>query len=440
MHEANSSAEDSSSLSVSHISHTIGTYSSGLRFWQSHNDNELPSVAHAEITVSPSTQVVEDDQSLAQWRPRHTIVLPSLYQYQNNLPAVLPLVPSSSEATKAPPMTPQLESSSQTMSSSFILQVSDFFKTPVNTFGLWWIYSTQKPPTHDPEQHVTLENVVNYGIQQDQSTTPDLGPYPNESSYLLSQWYWSHGAQKSKGNFQDLSSIVGSSEFKPEDVANTPWCQIDAELTMNPFDNDHHEWMDVEAGWHRKPVKISIPFHNWTQQPSVEEFYLGNFYYQSLVEVIKAKLTNPVHHTRFHYEPFELWWMPSGASSSTRVHGELYTSPAFIESYKAVLESPNKPGCTLEQVVFAMMFTSDETLLTNFGDAKLWPGYLYSGNDSKYVCCQSSSNCCEHVAYFWVVSSFFWPCSVYRWADHGWWIASWHVQRFCLATHWKVST
>ena len=388
---------------------------------------------------SLSTQVV-DNQSLAQQRPHCTIVLPLWYWYQDDLPAALLLVPSSSKVTVALHMTHQLESSFQTMSSSFISQMSDFFKTPVNTFGLWQIYSMQKPHTHDPEQHVTLKNVVNYGIQQDQSTTPDLGPYPNESSYLLGQWYWSHGAQKSKENFQDLLSIVGSSKFKPEDVVNMPWCQIDAELATNPFNDDHHEWMDEEAGWHRKPVKIYVPFHGRTHQPGVEEFYLGNFYYWSLVEVIKAKLTNPAHYTQFHYEPFELWWIPSGASSSTQVHGKLYTLPAFIESYKAVLESPNEPGCTLEWVVFTMMFTSDETLLTNFGDTNLWPGYLYSGNDSKYVRCQLSSNCCQHVAYFQVVSSFFWPYNVYQWANHGQWIASWCVQRFCLAMHWKIST
>ena len=165
--------------------------------------------------------------------------------------------------------------------------------------------------------------------------------------------------------------------------------------------------MDEDASWHRTPVKIPVPFHGRTDQPGVEEFCLGNFYHQSLVDVIKVKLTNPEHHTRFHYEPFELWWTPSGSSSSTRVHGELYTSPAFIESYRAVLELPNEPGCTLERVVFGMMFASDETLLTNFGDAKLWPGYLYSGNDTKYFRCQPSSNCCEHVAYFQAVSFYY---------------------------------
>ena len=73
------------------------------------------------------------------------------------------------------------------------------------------------------------------------------------------------------------------------------------------------------------------------------------------------------------------------------------------------MPKPNQgnTSCTLEQVVFGMMFASDETLLTNFGDAKLWLGYLCSGNDTKYFHCQSSLNSCEHVGYFQVVSFYY---------------------------------
>ena len=72
--------------------------------------------------------------------------------------------------------------------------------------------------------------------------------------------------------------------------------------------------------------------------------------------------------------------------------------------HREVLEAPDKPGCNLEKVVIGMMFASDATLLAIFGDAKLWPGYLSFGNDSKYCRCQSSSNCCDHIVYLQVVS------------------------------------
>lgn len=46
------------------------------------------------------------------------------------------------------------------------------------------------------------------------------------------------------------------------------------------------------------------------------------------------------------------------------------------------------------------MFASDATMLASFGTAKLWPLYLYFGNDSKYRRGKPSENLCEQVAYF----------------------------------------
>lgn len=294
------------------------------------------------------------------------------------------------------------QSDGVSQTSSFLSRVSNFFRTPRNAFGLWRKYPSETAPTHDPEESVTLEDMVD--VKPKVEANIDFGPYPNENSYLLGDWYWSHGAQKSKDSFQELISIVSRSDFNPEDVANTSWHKMDAKLGLNHFDNDDHEWTDRDAGWHKTPIRISVPFHSRTDKRGVEDFYLGDFYHRSLVEVLKEKLSNPEHHERFHYKPFELWWTPPGSSSATRVHGELYTSPAFLDAYREVQEAPNEPGCSLEKVVIGMMFASDATLLTMFGDAKLWPGYLYCGNDTKYCRCRPSSNCCEHIAYFQAVS------------------------------------
>jgi hypothetical protein len=49
------------------------------------------------------------------------------------------------------------------------------------------------------------------------------------------------------------------------------------------------------------------------------------------------------------------------------------------------------------------MFWSDATQLTSFGNAKLWPLYMYFGNESKYCRCKPTNHLCEHVAYFQTV-------------------------------------
>ncbi|KAF8067028.1 hypothetical protein FPV67DRAFT_1562486 [Lyophyllum atratum] len=53
------------------------------------------------------------------------------------------------------------------------------------------------------------------------------------------------------------------------------------------------------------------------------------------------------------------------------------------------------------------MFWSDSTHLTAFGQAKLWPAYMFLGNNSKYHRCCPTANLCNHVAYFQKLPSSF---------------------------------
>ena len=75
-----------------------------------------------------------------------------------------------------------------------------------------------------------------------------------------------------------------------------------------------------------------------------------------------------------------------------------------MDAHRELQDSPGEPDCNLPKVVVAMMFWSDATHLTSFGDAKLWPSYLHFGNESKYRRCKPSSHLCNHVAYFQAVS------------------------------------
>jgi len=102
----------------------------------------------------------------------------------------------------------------------------------------------------------------------------------------------------------------------------------------------------------------------------------------------------------FHYEPYELLWHPSDNQDPVCVHGELYTLPAFLDAHKSLQESPPEPSCTLPRIIVALMFWSNGTQLTNFRNAKLWPLYMFFGNESKYRWGKQSCNLGEHVAYF----------------------------------------
>ena len=122
------------------------------------------------------------------------------------------------------------------------------------------------------------------------------------------------------------------------------------------------------------------------------------FVHRNLMSVIREKVQDPEHFARFHTEPYELLFQPDEETSPSRVHGELYTSDAFLEAHQEVQNGPGEPG--LERVVVALMFASDATQLTKFTDAKLWPLYLAFGNDSKYLRTKPGSGLMNPVAFF----------------------------------------
>jgi hypothetical protein len=284
---------------------------------------------------------------------------------------------------------------------------------PRNIFGLFRKYCLDGSPLHDPEENVALEDLLDGSTiaapQTESSGQSSLYPYPNENSFRLGDWYWNSGHQKSRESFRELLSIVGNPGFNPEDVQHTKWGEIDSKLAKNDFDGrsntgKEEEWLDDDAGWKKTPINISVPFHGRSKKPGPKNYVVGDLYHRSLVSVIREKLTNSHDDKHFHYEPFQLFWKPVDTSTNVRVHGELYTSPAFLDAHRKVQALPPEPGCDLPKVVAALMFWSDATHLTSFGNAKLWPCYLFFGNESKYRRCKPTCNLCNHVAYFQTVS------------------------------------
>lgn len=141
-------------------------------------------------------------------------------------------------------------------------------------------------------------------------------------------------------------------------------------------------------------------FSRMTAQPGAWPYIAADLYHRSLISVIREKLSNAQDDELFHYEPYQLQWSAPHLQHEVNIQGELYTSPAFMDVHHQLQESPEEPGCGLPRVVVALMFWSDATHLTSFGNTKLWPVYMYFGNELKYCWCKPSCHLGNHVAYF----------------------------------------
>ncbi|KAG2346000.1 hypothetical protein BDR05DRAFT_974834 [Suillus weaverae] len=302
-------------------------------------------------------------------------------QYDDVLPQPPPSVPSGSAAQQQELNAPGNSTDTSTTARTS-LRVPPFH-TARNVFGLVRQFFSSTPPSHDPEDVVTLRDISSIptvaAAELDIPTEPQdfsFYPYPNQSSFELGHWYWNGSVQKSHQSFKQLIDIVGR-----------PGASV--------HDKERDEWEDENAGWQRMQVTINVPFSWTTTQPGAWPYIAADLYHQSLISVIREKLSNAQDNEHFHYEPYQLQWSAPHLQHEVNIQGELYTSPAFMDVHHQLQESPGEPGCGLPCVVVVLMFWSDATHLTAFGNMKLWLVYMYFGNELKYRQCKPSC----HLAY-----------------------------------------
>ncbi|KAJ3530305.1 hypothetical protein NMY22_g8628 [Coprinellus aureogranulatus] len=227
-------------------------------------------------------------------------------------------------------------------------------------------------------------------------------PFPNLSAFLLGQWFWSDQG-KSRESFRQLVDIITSEVFEPRDLLLANWNSIQDVLASSEFEDTGSGTMWVEDGqsWQTTSVIVDVPFNSTSTKPGSQSFTVEGFRYRPLTSVIRAKLLDFGHTDNFHFVPYDLRWRPSGSESDCRVYGELYHSQAFLDAYKEIQCLPPEPEEDhLPRYVVGLMFSSDQTMLASFGDAKLWPLYMQFGNESKNRRARVSLGLFEEIAYF----------------------------------------
>ena len=342
------------------------------------------------------------DRPVAEWR---THQLSKCYQQIAPEPPA-PLPPLSSQPKRPEAGLAVSRSSAQQLSVQG-LPVRKILKSLNNAFGLYRQYYAICFPDHDPVENITPNNLTD--------ATPTLSsnppahkyyPYPNQSLFLLGEWYWKNdGGKKSQSSLQNLLKIVGHPDFHPEDIAGINWWNINAQLSgkHSEVSNMEDGWEDTQdsrpGSWIKTLIKINVPFHKRMQYPGQKWFNVGTLHHRRLTSLIREKITWATLHTHLHFESYELFCQPNEGAELVWVHGELFTLEAFIQAHYELQDSPGEPGCDLSRVLLGLMFASDGTQLMLFSTAQLWPIYLMVGNELKEWRAKPSCHAFEHVAY-----------------------------------------
>jgi hypothetical protein len=205
-----------------------------------HRPLPTPGPFEASDSINVVVNLEDPSLSLAQHRPRReNRRMPARFRDEYPKPqAALP--PPASFDSSASHLTPP--SPSPTIWS----RIRKVLKSPLNTFGLYRQYHAEDFPSHDPEAETNYTGLSE--VPSDHQEVPAFPPeatffpYPNENAFLLGEWYWNDGEQKTEKSFKKLTDIVGRPDFKSEDVRDIPWSSINKALGDSTDSDDM--WLD----------------------------------------------------------------------------------------------------------------------------------------------------------------------------------------------------
>lgn len=306
----------------------------------------------------------------------------------------------------AAPVTPSEESQS---SESEDLDTS--FVTIPDPMGMYRVYPIQ--PTHAPID--TLNSVTDdpnleagdrpAAVVAHDAPKPDyFAPFTNPSCGLLMAYQYSGTSSGSANQLDRLPSFLNHPSFHAPDTRTFSHAReadrLDKylEIPDNPFHEKH--------GWKNSTVKIRLPKEGlrFDCEEDAPELDIPGIYHRDMTDIIRSVFVDEVF-TTFNTTPFTQYW--KAGDRVQEVFSEAYASAEMREAYSEINSLPHDPDDNLERVVASLMMWSDSTHLTSFGDASLWPFYLFFGNESKYTRAKPTSLACHHVAYIPKVSTTF---------------------------------
>ena len=238
------------------------------------------------------------------------------------------------------------------------------------------------------------------------SSYPPPWPFENMSKFLLMNWANSGSTQKTEAEITRLGQeVLSSPDFKVEELGSFNAHQGNKRMDKVIAAAESSSMLSSHDGWSEVKVDIQVPVASKTRPPSPSQtFSVLGFHHRPLVEVIKVAWSEELA-KKFHLTPFKRIHIHPDTKAETQIYNEAFTSDVWIEAHDVLQKQPREPGCNLERAIAGLMFWSDSTHLTSFGNAEVWPLYLYFANLSKYIRAQPNSGACHHVAYIPLVRS-----------------------------------
>ncbi|KIK80669.1 hypothetical protein PAXRUDRAFT_158056, partial [Paxillus rubicundulus Ve08.2h10] len=217
-------------------------------------------------------------------------------------------------------------------------------------------------------------------------------------------WQYSGSNSKLAAELNHLWSFIQDPEFDP--TLHTSFSHDRKRKLIEKYLQDNSNPFKADHGWQTSSVPILLPKEKrkWKSEldTAIPTLTVDSVHHHDIIDIIISIFEDPISSTS-HMTPFKQYWKIS-ETQTVQVFGEAFSSPTCLNAYQEVNSLPREQGDDLKRVAAPLMLWSDATHLANFGDASLWPVYLFFGNQSKYTRGKPTAAACHHIAYIPTIS------------------------------------
>ena len=284
--------------------------------------------------------------------------------------------------------------------------------TNANSFGVFREYTTLS--SHNPRaadafadipiatntpQPQSIGSSLTTGTSGAGSQHNPLANPANKTEDLLLGWMVTSSGNTPTGMNNLVHGVIRHQDFNPSELED-----FNAVTATRRFEREHFSKpgtsLKAGDGWKEGSVKIRVPCTKVQQKESeAPEFTIDGILYRDVVEVVKSELKDPDAFENIHVVPHKEWWRPHPGKDPIRVYSETYNSDAMLQADAKMRENLGPLQDNLEAFIVEALLYSDSTHLASFGNASLWPIYLFLGNISKYIRSTPTSFSAHHIAY-----------------------------------------
>ncbi|RPD71051.1 hypothetical protein L226DRAFT_469154 [Lentinus tigrinus ALCF2SS1-7] len=309
----------------------------------------------------------------------------------------------------------------------------DDWLTREDAFGLFRRFTCL--PQHDPEAGFTLEAIADAPnhekppekdqpryesiawlrartpARRDSEGAPKLGPFgDNVIQFRLVDWFFGRGSSKADRlleqwlNTRDLfvpqHGWYESSVSMPVPKTKMSFASEEAAPQITIHGVVHRRLLDLIIGIVSDPASRFVNDYHWIPN---RMYWNPPRCQRSRVDTPSSPCPSSIHTPTPapSHSPSRSASPPPSPPPPLRVLTDCYNSDAMLDEDEKIRKMPRIAGDApeVEYAVLPLLLWSDETCLSNFGMAKLWPIYMYFGNISKYVRGCPTEFAAHHVAY-----------------------------------------